>query len=58
MAKFTAVSSSKMTRRRVQYVVVVLTLLLIAALAVLAPLTWLQLGVLQPLTVPDVPAPE
>ncbi|WP_206448176.1 hypothetical protein [Agrococcus sp. KRD186] len=45
-------------RRRVQYIVVVLTLLLIAALSVIAPLTWLELGVLQPLTVPDVPAPE
>ncbi|WP_347754636.1 hypothetical protein [Agrococcus sp. ProA11] len=40
-------------RRRVQYIVVVLTLLLVAALAVVAPLAWLQLGVLQPLTVPD-----
>lgn len=40
-------------RRRVQYVVVALTLLLTAALAVVAPLLWLQLGVLQPLTVPD-----
>jgi hypothetical protein len=40
-------------RRRVQYVVVVLTLLLTAALAVVAPLLWLQLGVLAPLTVPD-----
>ncbi|SFS12034.1 hypothetical protein SAMN04487783_1662 [Agrococcus baldri] len=45
-------------RRRVQYIVVVLSLLLIAALSVIAPLTWLELGVLQPLTVPDVPAPE
>ncbi|RWR24761.1 hypothetical protein D8Y24_04785 [Agrococcus lahaulensis] len=45
-------------RRRVQYVVVVLTLLLTAALAVIAPLLWLELGVLAPLTVPDVPAPE
>lgn len=45
-------------RRRVQYVVVVLTLLLTAALSVVAPLTWLELGVLQPLTVPDVPSPE
>ncbi|HET8867358.1 MAG TPA: hypothetical protein VFM87_03430, partial [Agrococcus sp.] len=42
-------------RRRVQYIVVVLTLLLIAALSVIAPMTWLELGVLQPLTVPDVP---
>lgn len=42
-------------RRRVQYVVVALTLLLVAALSVLAPLTWLELGVLQPLAVPDVP---
>jgi len=40
-------------RRRVQYIVVVLTLLLVVALAVIAPLTWLELGVLQPLTVPD-----
>lgn len=40
-------------RRRVQYIVVVLTLVLVAALAVIAPLAWLQLGVLQPLTVPD-----
>lgn len=40
-------------RRRVQYIVVVLTLLLIAALSVIAPILWLQLGVLQPLTVPD-----
>lgn len=40
-------------RRRVQYIVVVLSLVLVAALAVIAPLTWLQLGVLQPLTVPD-----
>ncbi|MCH1884057.1 hypothetical protein [Agrococcus sp. ARC_14] len=40
-------------RRKVQYIVVVLTLVLIAALAVIAPLTWLELGVLQPLTVPD-----
>ncbi|WP_405218506.1 hypothetical protein [Agrococcus sp. Ld7] len=40
-------------RRRVQYIVVVLTLVLVAALAVVAPLTWLQLGVLEPLTVPD-----
>ncbi|WP_413317028.1 hypothetical protein AA0Z99_10260 [Agrococcus sp. 1P02AA] len=40
-------------RRRVQYVVVVLTLALIAALSVVAPLTWLELGVLQPLTLPD-----
>lgn len=39
-------------RRRVQYVVVVLTLLLTATLAVVAPVLWLQLGVLQPLTVP------
>lgn len=39
-------------RRRVQYIVVVLTLLLTAALAVIAPTLWLQLGVLQPLTVP------
>lgn len=39
-------------RRRVQYIVVVLTLLLTATLAVVAPLLWLQLGVLQPLTVP------
>lgn len=44
-------------RRRVQYIVVVLTLLLVVALSIAAPLTWLQLGVLQPLTVPDVPAP-
>lgn len=42
-------------RRRVQYIVVVLALLLIAALSVIAPMTWLELGVLQPLTVPDVP---
>ena len=40
-------------RRRVQYVVVALTLLLTAVLAVIAPLAWLELGVLQPLTVPD-----
>lgn len=40
-------------RRRAQYVVVALTLLLTAALAVIAPLVWLELGVLQPLTVPD-----
>jgi hypothetical protein len=40
-------------RRRVQYIVVVLTLLLTAALAVIAPLVWLQLGVLQPLRVPE-----
>ncbi|MCR8671672.1 hypothetical protein NWP09_11030, partial [Agrococcus sp. HG114] len=40
-------------RRRVQYIVVVLTLLLTAALAVIAPLLWLELGVLQPLTVPE-----
>ena len=39
-------------RRRVQYVVVVLTLLLTATLAIVAPALWLQLGVLQPLTVP------
>ncbi len=39
-------------RRRVQYIVVVLTLLLTATLAVVAPVLWLQLGVLQPLTVP------
>lgn len=40
-------------RRRVQYIVVVLTLLLVAALSVIAPMTWLELGVLQPLSVPD-----
>ncbi|GEK78989.1 hypothetical protein [Agrococcus baldri] len=40
-------------RRRMQYVVVVLTLLLTAALSVIAPMTWLELGVLQPLTLPD-----
>ncbi|WP_092666674.1 hypothetical protein [Agrococcus carbonis] len=40
-------------RRRVQYIVVVLTLLLVAALSVVAPMTWLELGVLQPLTVPE-----
>ncbi len=45
-------------RRRVQYVVVVLTLLLVVALSVIAPLTWLELGVLQPLAVPDVPTPS
>ncbi|MGY3127834.1 hypothetical protein ACVWW9_001333 [Agrococcus sp. UYP33] len=39
-------------RRRVQYVVVVLTLLLTATLSIVAPMLWLQLGVLQPLTVP------
>lgn len=39
-------------RRRVQYIVVVLTLLLTATLAIVAPALWLQLGVLQPLTVP------
>lgn len=40
-------------RRKVQYVVVVLTLVLTATLAIVAPALWLQLGVLQPLTVPD-----
>ncbi|WP_306232918.1 hypothetical protein [Agrococcus beijingensis] len=40
-------------RRRVQYIVVVMTLLLTAALAVIAPLVWLELGVLQPLRVPE-----
>ena len=39
-------------RRRVQYVVVVLTLLLTATLSIVATMLWLQLGVLQPLTVP------
>ena len=39
-------------RRRVQYIVVVLTLLLTATLSIVAPAIWLQLGVLQPLTVP------
>ena len=39
-------------RRRVQYIVVVMTLLLTATLSVVAPMLWLQLGVLQPLTVP------
>ena len=39
-------------RRRVQYIVVVLTLLLTATLSIVAPMLWLQLGVLQPLTVP------
>src|SRR5690606_30311594 len=45
-------------RRRIQYIVVMLTLLLVAALPVIAPMIWLQLGVLQPLTVPDGPAPK
>lgn len=40
-------------RRRMQYIVVMLTLLLVVALSVIAPMTWLQLGVLQPLTVPE-----
>ncbi len=40
-------------RRRVQYVVVVLALALIAALSVIAPMTWLELGVLEPLALPD-----
>lgn len=40
-------------RRRVQYVVVVLTLLLTVALSVVAPLVWLRLGVLQPLQLPS-----
>ncbi|WP_425843821.1 hypothetical protein [Agrococcus sp. TSP3-2-1] len=40
-------------RRRVQYVVVVLTLLLTVALSVAAPLLWLRLGVLQPLQLPS-----
>lgn len=40
-------------RRKVQYVVVVLTLVLTAVLAIVAPVLWLQAGVLQPLTVPD-----
>ncbi len=39
-------------RRRVQYIVIVLTLLLTATLAIVAPTLWLQLGVLRPLTVP------
>lgn len=39
-------------RRRIQYIVVVLTLLLIATLSIVAPALWLQAGVLQPLTVP------
>ncbi|WP_026373173.1 hypothetical protein [Agrococcus lahaulensis] len=40
-------------RRRVQYIVVVLTLLLTVALSVVAPLLWLRLGVLQPLQLPS-----
>lgn len=40
-------------RRRVQYIVVVLTLLLTVALSVVAPLVWLRLGVLQPLQLPS-----
>lgn len=40
-------------RRRVQYIVMMLTLLMIVALSVIAPMVWLQLGVLQPLTLPD-----
>lgn len=40
-------------RRRVQYVVVVLTLLLTAVLAVAAPLLWLQAGVLEPIRLPS-----
>lgn len=39
-------------RRRIQYVVVVIALLLCATLAVVAPMLWLQAGVLQPLEVP------
>lgn len=39
-------------RRRVQFIVVTLTLVLIAAMSVIAPMTWLELGVLEPLTLP------